>query len=141
MLEINDLHVKLEAEDQEIIKGLSLTVPKGDVHAIMGPNGSGKSTLAYVLGGRDGYEVTGGDIVWNGDSILELDPEEPWYHFCHGLALLRGGDPTSAIDRLSLVEGTWQCRTLCVKAAHAIASFELGRPEEARTELDDKIQV
>jgi Fe-S cluster assembly ATP-binding protein len=76
MLEITDLHVKLEEEDKEIIKGLSLTVPKGEVHAIMGPNGSGKSTLAYVLSGRDGYEVTGGDIRWNGESILEMEPEE-----------------------------------------------------------------
>ena len=68
MLEIKDLHVKIEDEDREILKGLSLTVPKGEVHAIMGPNGSGKSTLAYVLAGRDGYEVTSGDILWNGES-------------------------------------------------------------------------
>jgi Fe-S cluster assembly ATP-binding protein len=51
-------------------------VPKGEVHAIMGPNGSGKSTLAYVLAGRDGYEVTKGDILWNGESVLEMEPEE-----------------------------------------------------------------
>ena len=76
MLEIKNLHVKLEDEDRVILKGLSLTVPKGEVHAIMGPNGSGKSTLAYVLAGRAGYEVTDGDILWNGESILEMQPDE-----------------------------------------------------------------
>ncbi|MEL7303110.1 MAG: Fe-S cluster assembly ATPase SufC [Pseudomonadota bacterium] len=76
MLEIKDLHVSLEEEGTEIIKGLSLSVPKGEVHAIMGPNGSGKSTLANVLAGRDDYEVTSGDILWNGESVLEMEPEE-----------------------------------------------------------------
>jgi len=76
MLEIRDLHVKIEDEDREILKGLSLKVPKGEVHAIMGPNGSGKSTLAHVIAGRDGYEVTKGDILWNGESVLEMEPEE-----------------------------------------------------------------
>ena len=76
MLEIKNLHVKLEDEDKVILKGLSLTVPKGEVHAIMGPNGSGKSTLAYVLAGREGYEVTEGDILWNGESILGMEPDE-----------------------------------------------------------------
>ncbi len=76
MLEIKNLHVKLADEDTPILKGVSLTVPKGQVHAIMGPNGSGKSTLAYVLAGRDDYEVTEGDILWNGESVLEMEPDE-----------------------------------------------------------------
>lgn len=76
MLEIKNLHVRLAEEDRTIIKGLSLKVPKGEVHAIMGPNGSGKSTLAYVLAGRDDYQVTEGDILWNGESILEMEPDE-----------------------------------------------------------------
>ena len=76
MLEIKNLTVKLADEDKIILNGLSLTVPKGQVHAIMGPNGSGKSTLSYVLAGRDGYEVTGGSINWNGESLLGLPPDE-----------------------------------------------------------------
>jgi Fe-S cluster assembly ATP-binding protein len=66
----------LADEDREILKGVSLELPQGQVHAIMGPNGSGKSTLAYVLAGRDGYEVTDGDILWNGESVLEMAPDE-----------------------------------------------------------------
>jgi Fe-S cluster assembly ATP-binding protein len=76
MLEIKNLHVKLADEDKPILKGVSLELPKGQVHAIMGPNGSGKSTLAYVLAGREGYEVTEGDVLWNGESILGLQPDE-----------------------------------------------------------------
>ncbi|WP_282603731.1 Fe-S cluster assembly ATPase SufC [Paracoccus sp. PARArs4] len=76
MLKIDNLHVKLEEEDKQILKGLSLEVPAGQVHAIMGPNGSGKSTLSYVLSGRDGYEVTDGDASLDGESLLEMEPEE-----------------------------------------------------------------
>lgn len=76
MLEIQDLHVKLAEEGAQILNGLSLQVPAGEVHAIMGPNGSGKSTLGYVIAGKEDYEVTGGDILWNGESILEMGPDE-----------------------------------------------------------------
>ncbi len=76
MLEIKNLHVKIEEDDTEILRGVDLTVPKGEIHAIMGPNGSGKSTLSYVIAGKDDYEVTEGDILWNGESILELSPDE-----------------------------------------------------------------
>ena len=74
LLEIRDLHAR--AEGKEILKGLSLDVDAGQVHAIMGPNGSGKSTLARVLAGHPGYEVTGGSIVYDGKDLLELEPEE-----------------------------------------------------------------
>jgi Fe-S cluster assembly ATP-binding protein len=73
-LEIKNLHV--EVEGKEIIKGLSLSVGKGEVHAIMGPNGSGKSTLANTLMGHPGYTVTGGEIYFKGQNILGLKPDE-----------------------------------------------------------------
>lgn len=76
MLKIENLHVKLADENREILKGLSLTVKPGEVHAIMGPNGSGKSTLSYVLAGREGYEVTEGSVTYNGKDVLALEPNE-----------------------------------------------------------------
>jgi Fe-S cluster assembly ATP-binding protein len=76
MLKIEDLHVKLEEEDKPILKGVTLEVPAGEVHAIMGPNGSGKSTLSYVLAGRDGYEVTGGTAFLDDIDLLSLEPDE-----------------------------------------------------------------
>jgi len=75
MLEINNLHVKLEEEDKVILKGLSLSVKAGSVHAIMGPNGSGKSTLSYVLAGKDGYRVTAGSATLDGADLLAMEPE------------------------------------------------------------------
>ena len=76
MLDIKNLRVKLEDEDKIILDGLTLKVPRGEVHAIMGPNGSGKSTLGYALAGRGGYEVTGGSVTWNGDDLLEMEVSE-----------------------------------------------------------------
>lgn len=74
MLEINNLHARVE--EKEILKGVNLTIGKGEIHAVMGPNGSGKSTLASVLAGRDAYEVTGGEALLEGRDLLEMDPEE-----------------------------------------------------------------
>ena len=76
MLKINNLHVKLEEEDKAILKGVTLEVPDGKVHAIMGPNGSGKSTLSYVLSGRGGYQVTDGSAVLDGQDLLGMEVED-----------------------------------------------------------------
>ncbi len=78
MLQIDDLHATVAAagDSRPILKGLSLTVNAGEVHAIMGPNGAGKSTLSYVMGGRPGYEVTGGSVTFNGQDLLAMDPHE-----------------------------------------------------------------
>jgi Fe-S cluster assembly ATP-binding protein len=73
MLEIKNLHVAVEGK--EILKGLSLSIASGEVHAIMGPNGSGKSTLSYVLAGRAGYDITEGSILYNGEDLVALPPE------------------------------------------------------------------
>ena len=74
MLEIKNLHAAVDGT--EILKGLSLEINAGETHAIMGPNGSGKSTLSYVLAGRDGYKVTKGEILYKGQNLLDLSPEE-----------------------------------------------------------------
>ena len=82
LLEITGL--RAEVDGQEILKGIDLELDSGQVHAIMGPNGSGKSTLSYVLSGRDGYEVTGGEVLLDGKSLLAMDPEE---RACEGVFL------------------------------------------------------
>jgi len=74
MLEVKDLRAGFEGT--EIIKGISLSIKAGEVHAIMGPNGSGKSTLAKVLAGHPSYEVTGGEVIYNGENLLDMEPEQ-----------------------------------------------------------------
>ena len=74
MLKVNNIHARIESN--EILKGINIEVKPGEVHAIMGPNGAGKSTLSSVIAGRDEYEVTEGDITLNGESIMDMAPEE-----------------------------------------------------------------
>ncbi|MDF2367839.1 Fe-S cluster assembly ATPase SufC [Sneathiella sp.] len=82
MLEIKDLHATVG--DKEILKGINLTIKAGEIHAVMGPNGAGKSTLSYVLAGREGYEVTSGDVLYKGENLLDLSPDE---RACRGIFL------------------------------------------------------
>lgn len=76
MLEIKNLHARIAEDETEILRGVNLTVNPGEVHAIMGPNGSGKSTLSYVLAGKDDYEITEGEVLFNGENMLDMDPDE-----------------------------------------------------------------
>ena len=82
MLEVKNLHVQVD--DKEILKGMDITVAPGEVHSIMGPNGSGKSTLAQVLAGKEAYEVTEGEVTFQGKDLLDLEPEE---RACEGIFL------------------------------------------------------
>src|SRR3989441_9929518 len=74
ILEIKDLNAGVE--DKQILKGINLSISAGEVHAVMGPNGSGKSTLAAILAGREGYEVSSGQVLYNGQDLLDMAPEE-----------------------------------------------------------------
>ncbi|OUR77988.1 Fe-S cluster assembly ATPase SufC [Alphaproteobacteria bacterium 46_93_T64] len=82
MLEIKDL--RAEVGGKEILKGINLTINSGEIHAVMGPNGAGKSTLSYVLSGRHGYEVTGGSVMYDGQNLLDMDPD---VRACSGIFL------------------------------------------------------
>ncbi|NBN62244.1 Fe-S cluster assembly ATPase SufC [Microvirga tunisiensis] len=76
MLEIKNLHARIAEDGTEILRGIDLTVNPGEIHAIMGPNGSGKSTLSYILAGKEDYEVTEGEILFNGENLLDMEADE-----------------------------------------------------------------
>ena len=91
MIHIEQL--RAEIDGREILKGLDLVIQPGKVHAIMGPNGAGKSTLSYVLAGREDYEVTGGDVTLDGESILTMAPENGRRKACSLLSSIRSKSP------------------------------------------------
>ena len=108
MLEIKNLHARVD--DNEILRGIDLTINAGEVHAIMGPNGSGKSTLAGVLAGRDGFTVTEGDVLFEGKNLLDMDPEERARAGCSWLSSIRSKFPASAISISSVPPSTPSAR-------------------------------
>jgi len=94
MLEVKNLHVEIDGK--KILNGLDLTIEKGKVHAIMGPNGSGKSTLAYVLAGKTDYQVTAGEVLFDGEDLLAMQPDERaargvFLAFQYPMEILRAG--------------------------------------------------
>ena len=100
LLEIKNLHVDIDGK--KILNGLDLTVNPGEVHAIMGPNGSGKSTLAYVLAGKADYEVTQGEVLFEGEDVLAMDPDE---RAAKGVVAGASQGDFSFLDSLSLTVG------------------------------------
>ena len=119
-LEIRDLHVSVDTEDgpKEILKGVTLTINEGETHAIMGPNGSGKSTLANVLMGNPSYKVTGGDVLFKGQSLLELPVDQRAILVLHHLE----GRPLAEVAAiLDIPEGTAKSRLFAARQALAAA--------------------
>ena len=139
MLSVRNLHARVAETGTEILKGINLEVRPGEVHAIMGANGSGKSTLAHVLSGRAGYEVTAGEVLFNGKNLLDLDPEK---RACEGLFLA-----FQYPVELPGVLGTYFLRTACNSIREyrgepplSVREFSALLHEKAKlVELDDEL--
>ena len=150
MLEIRNLHARID--NQEILKGIDLAIPAGEVHAIMGPNGSGKSTLAHVLARRESYEVAEGQVLFQGKDLLAMKPEEA---ACEGLFMAfqypvevagisnayflraalnaqrkyRGEDPLDAIDFLPILKAKMELLEMeAVLVNRQSSSLVVGKP-------------
>ncbi len=156
MLQIKNLHASVEGK--EILRGIDLTVNPGEVHAIMGPNGSGKSTLAQVIAGRDLFEVTEGEILFEGKNLLELEPEE---RACEGIFLAfqypveipgvsniyflraalnairkyRGQEEIDAMEFLSLIRGKMQLLDMTEELLHRSVNEGFSGGEKKRNEI------
>lgn len=156
MLKIDNLHVRVG--DKEILKGLTLDLKAGHVHALMGPNGSGKSTLGYALAGRDGYEITAGSVLLNGEDMLALDPEEraaaglflafqypveiPGVNNTYFLRTafnaqrkLRGEEPMNAVDFLAHVRGKIDMLEMSKELLHRSVNEGFSGGEKKRNEI------
>jgi len=137
MLSINNLHVNVDGK--EILKGLNLEVGTGEVHAIMGPNGSGKSTLSYVLAGRDGYEVTEGEILFDGRNLLDMEPEERAWA---GIFLaMQYPVELPGVNNMNFLRESLNAvrRGRGEEELDAVAFMKLVREKAATVKLDDKL--
>jgi len=137
MLSIKNLHVNVDGK--EILKGLNLEIGKGEVHAIMGPNGSGKSTLSYVLSGRDGYEVTQGEVIFEGRNLLEMAPEERAWA---GIFLaMQYPVELPGINNMSFLRESLNAirKARGEEELDAVAFMKLIREKAASVKLDDKL--
>lgn len=137
MLSIKNLHVKVD--DKEILKGLNLEIGTGEVHAIMGPNGSGKSTLSYVLAGRDGYEVTQGEILFEGRNLLDMAPEERAWA---GIFLaMQYPVELPGVNNMNFLRESLNAvrRARGEEELDAVAFMKLIREKAATVKLDDKL--
>ena len=137
MLSIKNLHVRVDGK--EILKGLNLEVGTGEVHAIMGPNGSGKSTLSYVLAGRDGYEVTEGEILFEGRNLLDMEPEERAWA---GIFLaMQYPVELPGVNNMNFLRESLNAvrRGRGEEELDAVAFMKLVREKAATVKLDDKL--